>query len=112
LPGASFEVWRGTKTQRVTAYLSWARPLEGKIMIFDYSLPAELYLAKRGGGQRKRLQYRCFPTAAEAIRFAVEEFPSVATLGAWMQVGRARFDSQDIRSLYDGSGYPLRRRTS
>jgi hypothetical protein len=101
----------GASRRGVTAYLSWIRPLKGETMIFDYSLPAELYLAKRGGGQRKRLQYRCFPTAAEAIRFAVEEFPSVPTLGAWMQVGRARFDSKDIRSLYDGSGYPLRRRT-
>jgi hypothetical protein len=87
-------------------------PLKGKFMIFDYSIPAELYLAKRGGGQRKRLQYRCFPTAAEAIRFAVEEFPSVRTLGAWMQVGKARFDSEDIQRLYDSGGYPLRRRAS
>jgi hypothetical protein len=81
-------------------------------MTFNYSLPAELYLAKRGSGQRKRLQYRCFPTAAEAIRFAVEDFPSVRTLGAWMQVGRARFDGGGIRRLYDSSGYPLRRRTA
>jgi hypothetical protein len=64
------------------------------------------------GDQRKRLQCRCFPTAAEAIRFAVEEFPSVATLGAWMQVGRARFDSKDIQRLYDSGGYPLRHRIS
>jgi hypothetical protein len=81
-------------------------------MIFDYSAPAELCLAKRGGGQRKRLQYRCFPTAAEAIRFAVEEFPSAPMLGAWMQVVRARFDGKDIQCLYDGGGYPLRRRTA
>lgn len=80
-------------------------------MTFDYSLPAELYLAKRGGSQRKPLQYRCFATAAEAIRFVVEDFPPIRTLGAWMQVGRARFDGQAIQRLYDGSGYPLRRRT-
>lgn len=84
---------------------------ESEMMTFDYSLPAELYLAKRGGGLRKRLQYRCFPTAAEAIRFAVEDFPPIRTLGAWIQVGRARFDGKDIQRLYDSSGYPLRRRT-
>jgi hypothetical protein len=36
--------------------------------------------------------YRRFATAAEAIRFAVEEFPAVRTLDAWMQVGDERFD--------------------
>jgi len=81
-------------------------------MIFDYSEPAELYLSKRGGGQRKRLQYRRFPTAAEAIRFAVEDFPPVRTLNAWMQVGDERFDSSDIQRLYESRGYPLRRRTA
>ena len=86
--------------------------LKGELMLFDYSAPAELYLAKRGGGQRKPLQFRCFPTAAEAIRFAVEEFPPVPTLGAWMQVGRARFDGRDIQRLYDSGGYPLPRRAS
>lgn len=54
---------------------------ESEIRTFDYSLPAELDLAKRGAGQRKRLQCRCFPTAAEAIRFAVEDFPSVRRSG-------------------------------
>jgi len=37
-----------------------------------------------------------FATAAEAIRFAVEDFPAIRTLGAWMQVGDERFDSDDI----------------
>ena len=82
---------------------------ESQIMTFDYSLPAELYLAKRGSAQRKPLQYRCFSTAAGAIRFAVEDFPSVRTLGAWMQVGKARFDGKDIQRLYDSGSYPLRR---
>jgi hypothetical protein len=98
-----FEIKRATKAIGVA---------ESEIMTFDYSVPAELYLAKRGGGQRKRLQYRCFPTAAEAIRFAIEDFPPIRTLGAWMQVGRARFDSNEIQRLYDSGDYPLRRRTS
>ena len=50
-----------------------------------------------------------FATAAEAIRFAVEDFPAIRTLGAWMQVGDERFDSDDIRRLYESSDYPRRR---
>ena len=38
-------------------------------------------------------------TAAEAIRFAVEEFPAMRSLGAWMRVGDDRFDSDDIQRL-------------
>jgi len=55
-------------------------------MAFDYGLPAELFMAKRKGGARSRLISRRF-TAAEAIRFAVEDFPAIRALGAWMQVG-------------------------
>ena len=79
-------------------------------MTFDYELPAELFTAKRKGGARSRLGYRRFATAAEAIRFIVEDFPAVRTLGAWMQVGDTRYDSDDIRRLYESSDYPLRRR--
>ena len=43
--------------------------------------------------------YLRFATAAEAIRFAVEELPITKTLGAWMQVGDDRFDSDEIGRL-------------
>ena len=80
---------------------------------FDYSSPAELYMPKRKGiGRRPATSYRRFPTAAEAIRFAVEELPSLRTLGAWMQVGDQRYDSEEIRRLYESSGYPPRRAPS
>lgn len=79
-------------------------------MKFDYGLPAELFTAKRKGGPRQRLGYRRFATAAEAIRFAVEDFPAMRTLGASMQVGDSRFDSEDIHRLYESDDYPLRRR--
>ena len=31
-------------------------------------------------------------------------------LGAWMQVGEERFNSDDIQRLYESTGYPRRRR--
>jgi len=76
---------------------------------FDYDTPAELFLAKRKGGTRQPLGYRRFGTAADAIRFAVEDLPSVRTLGAWLQVGDDRFDVDAIQRLYDSVDYPLKR---
>ena len=78
-------------------------------MAFDYSAPAELFVPKRKGGQRKPIGYRRFNTAAEAIRFAIEEFPAIRTFGPWMQVGDERFDGEEIRTLYESRGYPLLR---
>jgi hypothetical protein len=74
-------------------------------MEFDYRSPAKLFIPKRSGGKRhQRISYRRFATAAEAIRFAVEEFPAVRTLDAWMQVGDQRYDSVEICRLYESSG--------
>jgi hypothetical protein len=78
-------------------------------MKFDYDNPAELFMAKRKGGARQPLRYRRFATAAEAIRFAVEDIPSERTLGAWLQVGDDRFNVDDIQRLYDSPDYPLKR---
>ena len=58
------------------------------------------------------MRYRRFATAAEAIRFAVEELPAVRALGAWMQVGDKRFDVNDIQRLYQSDDFPLQRRLS
>jgi hypothetical protein len=76
---------------------------------FNYDVPAELFMTRRRVGSRQRLHYRRFSTAAEAIRFAVEEFPSLRVLGAWMQVGDERFDAEAIHDLYQNSSYPLQR---
>jgi hypothetical protein len=78
-------------------------------MKFDYDSPAELFMAKRKGGTRQPLGYRRFDTAAEAIRFAVEEFPAVRALGAWLQVGDQRFDVDGIQRLYESDDFPLTR---
>ena len=78
-------------------------------MAFNYAASAELFMPKRKRGSRQPLSYRRFATAAEAIRFAVEELPAVRTLGPWMQVGDERFNSDDILRLYESTGYPRRR---
>ena len=77
---------------------------------FDYSAAAELFLSKPIG--KARIKYRRFATAAEAIRYAVEELPALRSLGAFLQVGDERFNSDEIRRLYDGSNYPLRKSCS
>ena len=65
---------------------------------FDYSSPAELYLSRRRG---RHTDYRRFATAAEAIRYAVEELRTRRSLAAWMQVGEDRFNKEEINRLYD-----------
>ncbi len=80
------------------------------IMKFDYDAPVELFMQRRKGRKRQPLVYRRFASAAEAVRFAVEEFPAMRTLEAWLQVGDERFDSDDIQRLYDNEEYPLPRR--
>jgi hypothetical protein len=78
--------------------------------MFDYAAPAEVFMPKRKRGARQLLSYRRFATAAEAIRFAIEDFPAIRTLGAWMKVGEERFNGDDIRRLYESASYPRRRR--
>jgi hypothetical protein len=68
-------------------------------MSFDYTATAELFLAKRTKSSREN--YRRFATAAEAIRYAVEDLRTARAHGAWMQVGDERFNSDDIQRLYD-----------
>ena len=66
---------------------------------FDYSSPAELFLAGRRG---RHTDYRRFATAAEAIGYAVKELRARRSLSAWMQVGEDRFNKEEINRLYDG----------
>jgi hypothetical protein len=73
-------------------------------MSFDYNAPAELFLAKRA-----KKNYWRFTTAAEAIRFAVEDLRTPKALGAWLQVGDERFNSTEIQRLYEARDYPLRK---
>jgi hypothetical protein len=76
-------------------------------MSFDYSAPAELFLAKPAKGCRTK--YRRFTTAAEALRFAVEDLQTPKAFGVWLQVGDERFNSNEIQHLYEAGDYPLRK---
>ena len=70
---------------------------------FDYNAPAELFLSKPPKGSRTK--YRRFATAAEALRFAVEDLRIPKAFGAWLEVGDERFDSSEILEADD---HPLR----
>jgi len=76
-------------------------------MSFDYNAPAELFLSKRA--KDSRIKYRRFATAAEALRYAVEELRTPQAFGAWLDVGDERFNSIEIQRLYDADDYPLRK---
>jgi hypothetical protein len=76
-------------------------------MSFDYSATAELFLAKRTKSGREN--YRRFATAAEAIRYAIEDLRTPKAFGVWLQVGDERFNSSEIQRLYEADDYPLRK---
>lgn len=76
---------------------------------FDYSAAAELF-PTRGKRNRGNITYKRFGTAAEALRFAVEELPPSALIGAYLEVDEVRFGFQEMRALYENAAYPLIRR--
>ena len=80
------------------------RDLDG----FDYNATAELFLS-RGKAAKRGPKYKRFDTAAEAVRFVVEELPAAVLPGAYLLIEEARFGVEEIRHLYDSAGYPLPR---
>jgi hypothetical protein len=77
---------------------------------FDYSSRAELFPTRSRKFGRQLFRYKRFEQAAYAIRFAMEELPPDALLGASLEVDEERYDSKRIRLLYESADYPLARR--
>ena len=75
----------------------------------DYGAPSELF-PSRSRRSRRPVGYRRVATAAEAIRFAIEDLPPELLMGASLEVDEARFDGQAIRALYDSDDFPLSRK--
>jgi hypothetical protein len=77
---------------------------------FDYDAAAELFPGRHKPRMIGAVTYKRFSAAGEAIRYAVEVLPASSFLGAFLEVNDERFNSNEIRRLYESVEYPLPRR--
>jgi hypothetical protein len=80
--------------------------------LFDYASDAELFSSEFSRRRGQPLVYRRFLSAAEAIRFAIEDLPARFLLGTYLEVGESRLPSAEIRRLYASPHYPLARKSA
>lgn len=76
---------------------------------FDFAAQAELFPTRSRLSRRQPVSYKRFDTAAEAIRYAIEELPPELLVGAYLEVEEERFNAQGIQELYERPAYPLPR---
>ncbi len=77
--------------------------------VFDFSASADLFSMTNRNGRRQPLSYRHFESAAEAIRYAIEEIPAEHLVGTLLETDESRYDSKEICRLYASSSFPLER---
>lgn len=75
---------------------------------FNYAARAELFPSRRYA-KTQQTRYQRFATAAEAIRYIIEDLPSAGRAGSFLEVNEQRYEGEAIRALYDASAYPLSR---
>lgn len=75
----------------------------------DYLARAELYLG-RDWETAAAQGPRAFPTAAKALRFALEEAAPVSLRGARLRIGDKLFAGPELAMLYRDDHYPLPRK--
>ena len=73
----------------------------------NYKSPADLFPSRRYAKAMAR--YRRFPTAAEAVRYVVEEMPESWLVGTMLDIDGTRYEGRAIRALYEAADYPLER---
>ena len=78
---------------------------------FNYTEMAELY-PSRSFYKSRTVAYQRFDSAAEALRYAIEEMPRELLIGALLEVGEERYEHKQIKALYEAEDYPLERRTA
>ena len=78
----------------------------------DYAAEAELFSRSgwRNTGHRPQIGYKRFARASDAIRFALEELAPRLLVCTTLEVAEKRYQSKDIRFLYQSEHYPLPRR--
>lgn len=74
----------------------------------NYSAPAELFPGKNSK-QARSFGYKRFNSAAEAVRFAIEDMPATLLRGSQLEVDEARYDGAQILDLYRADTFPLDR---
>ena len=76
---------------------------------FDFGAPGELFCSQ-SISRRSRLTYKRFDSAAQAIKFAIEELTPDGLRAATLEVSEVRLRGDEIRALYQSPRYPLKRR--
>jgi hypothetical protein len=76
---------------------------------FDYNARAEVFTQRGRMAKRSPVTYKRFATAAEAIRYAIEEMPPEMLAGAVLEVDEDRYGAAEIKTLYAAAAYPLAR---